>query len=510
MPEDQPGGMVDDAATLAPKIEATNKPRGRKREEDSDADALPTKRTKTDHASSNSDVHDRSKQKNGVLPGSPVRNDDQAVASTNGQTESNFNPGTGHANEATNKSSIPPRDLVQDIFDLILPEEVSGAAVGALQPHDGPSHNSFGASPEPEAETESQQLETPLSVDEHPKTSQADQSTVVSSSHEAAAPPSTQVNNGTNNPALQALEYLEDPHTQDYLAENYGKRALQVGRGLTGKKYAKDAVNKYSPRNGWIHSDHESRDAGASESGLVIEFDMPVTRGDPSPPNPKSTRWLPAPGPEGAAVMYKKTIGIVTTNDEEYKNVKVFTTKSNKDLASFRKKGKLRHYAQIIRNPQENTVERERGVFCYLEIHCDDIDDIDLNIPGPRLMATMPLYQLPHVTPYRIVGYLKGSADIQLFCTIQKMAAAVAVEQSHESFDQRRPGWFERYRNTNATAGDNSTAAPQVSCSLLYRSIVDRLTFFRHASYRRRMAMRHSCLLAMFPKTARLARLACT
>lgn len=242
---------------------------------------------------------------------------------------------------------------------------------------------------------------------------------------------------------------------------------MQDSRDLAGKKFAKDTANKHDPRRGWIHNAHQSRKAGASESGLVIEFDMIVPRGDPNAPDPDSTKWVPVP--DGSNSMSRKTIGLVTTNDEEFKNVKVSTTKSNTDLPSFRESGKLEHYAQIIRSPQEQGVEREEGVYCHLEIECDDIDDIDLNIRGPRLMATLPSYQHPHTKPYRHVGRLKDSADMILFCSIQKMAAAVAVEQIETSFAQRNAGreLFGRYRNTHATAGDNSTAFSRVSL-LLY------------------------------------------
>jgi hypothetical protein len=199
---------------------------------------------------------------------------------------------------------------------------------------------------------------------------------------------------------------------------------------------------------------------------------MIVTRGDPSPLDPDSTKWAPAP--DGATVMQKKTIGIVTTNNDEFKNVAVFTIKSNSDLGYLRRKGKLRHYAQIIRSPEEDGAKREEGVYYHLEIDCDDVDDIDLNVPGPRLMATIPSYQLPYGTPYRVVGRLKDCVHITLFCSVQKMAAAVAIEQIETPFDQRS-GMFGRYSNTHGTAGDNSTAVPRVSSSLLL-GIVARLT----------------------------------
>lgn len=460
-PEDQPGGMVDDAITSASKaVEGTNKPRGRKREEESDADALPTKRTKTDHASSNSDEHDRSEPKNDVLLSSPVPNDDQFQVQISGLAESSFNHASGRISKNTNKSvRDQPRDLAQDLLDGILPEEVSEATVGASQPHHGPCHNSLGTWQEAEAETDSQQLKASLPINKQSEDSHAQRSTVVSPPIEATDPTPTRNN---DNRAFEALKCLEDEEIQKYLVARHGKRTLQVARGMAKKKFAKGAANKYNPRNGWIRSARQSREAGASESGLVIEFDMIVTRGGPSPPDPDSTKWAPAP--DGATVMQKKTIGIVTTNDDEFKNVKVFTTKSNSDLGDLRKRDKLRHYAQIIRSPKEDGAQREEGVYCHLEIDCDDIDDINLNIPGPRLMATLPSYQLPHGTPYRVVGRLKDRADITLFCTIQRMAAAVAIKQIETSFDQRS-GMFGRYRDTHATAGDNSTAVPRVSYS---------------------------------------------
>lgn len=212
---------------------------------------------------------------------------------------------------------------------------------------------------------------------------------------------------------------------------------------------------------------------------------MPVNRADPSSPDPNSP-------------------------DEEFKNVKVSKTKSNTDPESLRRSGKLRHFAQIIISPHEARVKREEGVYCHLEIVCDGIDDINLNITGPRLMATMTSYQHPHGTLYRVAGHLEDRADMELFCSIQKMAAAVAVEQSHASSDRRRTGWFERYRNTHATAGDNSTAVSQICCSLLHRITLDRLTIFRHVFYLWRTAMRQTCLLTMFLDEANSARMACS
>ena len=491
-PEGQPGSMADDANASAPEVnDATDKPKGRKRKEDSsDTDALPTKRAKTDGAPGNSDDQHRSANKNGVLLDSPIQHGNQIPVPTSGHAESTFNLDTDHASKKINKPVEPPqRDLVQEILNGILPEEAE-AALRAWQQQNNTVHNSLGAWQEAEAETDSQCLEPSVSVNEQPEGSHVRRGTVSSPPHEARDSPSIRNN---DDQALQALKYLEDPKVQEVLARNHGKRALQVGRGLTEKRFAQTAVNKYDPRDGWIHDEHASRAAGASESGLVIEFDMPVTRGDPSPPNPDSTRWVPAL--DGITVMIKKTLGIVTTNDEEFKNVKVFTTKSNTSLKSLRKDGKLGHYAQIIRSPQEDKVEREEGVFCHLEIVCDDIDDINMNIAGPRFMATMPSYQLSHTARYRRVGYLKDPADVELFGTLQKKAAAVAVEQSLESLGQRREGWFQNYRDTNSTAGDNSTVAPQVSSFLLHCSMIDRLTCSRPAYSPPRTPISHRCCL---------------
>lgn len=422
-----------------------------------------------DHTSGNSDDHDRSENKNGAPLGSPVQNDDHITVPTSGHAESTFDHDTNRADKDTNKPvSTPPRDLVQEILDGTLPEEAE-AAVAASKLHDGPDRNSLGAwqAQEAEAEIESQQLEPSLSVNKQPEGSHVQQHSVVSSSREATAPRGIGNNDDQGQKALEALKCLQDPKIQEYLVANQGKLALQVSRGLAEKKFAKDTAKKYDPRRGWIHNAHQSRGAGASESGLVIEFDMIVRRGDPSPPDPNSTKR--APVPDGSNAMSKKTIGLVTTNDKEPKNVKVFMTKSNTDLPYLRESGKLEHYAQIIRSPEEEWVEREEGVYCHLEIECDDIDDVDLNISGPRLMATLPSYQHPHTKPYRRVGGLKDSADMTLFCGIQKMAAAVAVEQIETSFAQRNADQelFGRYRNSHVTVGDNSTAFSRVSL-LLY------------------------------------------
>lgn len=161
-PEDEPD-KVNDVITAASKmIETTGKPLVRKRDEDSDTDALPAKRTKTDRASGSSDDHDRSENKNDAPLGSPVQNGDHITVPTSGHADSAFDRDTNHASKDTNKPvSIPPRDLVQELYDGILPEEAE-AAIAASKPHDGPDYNSLGAwqaqEAEAEAETESQQL----------------------------------------------------------------------------------------------------------------------------------------------------------------------------------------------------------------------------------------------------------------------------------------------------------------------------------------------------------------
>jgi hypothetical protein len=246
--------MVDHSTTLTPKaIQATNKPRGRKREEDSDSDALPTKRTRTDHASGISDDHDRSENKNGAPLGSPVQNDDHIAVPTSRHAESKFNRDTNHANKDTNKPvSIPPRDLIQEILDGTLPEGAE-AAIAASKLHDGPDRNSLGAwqAQEAEAETESQQWEPSLSINKQPQGSHVQQDSVVGSSRETTAPPSIGNNNDQDQKekALEALKCLQDPKIQEYLVAYQGKLALQVSRDLAGKKFAKDTANKHDPRS---------------------------------------------------------------------------------------------------------------------------------------------------------------------------------------------------------------------------------------------------------------------
>ena len=122
--ENQPAGIVDHATTLTPKaIQATVKPRGRKREEDRDADALPNKRAKTDHASGNSDDHDRSENKNGAPLGSPVQNDDYITVPTSGHAESTFDHDTNRANKDTNHlfSCLPMGSQTHNLL-LVAPQ----------------------------------------------------------------------------------------------------------------------------------------------------------------------------------------------------------------------------------------------------------------------------------------------------------------------------------------------------------------------------------------------------
>ena len=105
---------------------------------------MPTKRTKTDHASGNSDAHDRLANKNGVLLSSLVQSDNHTTVPTSGHAESTFDRDTNHASQDTNKQvSIPSQDLVQESLDGILPEEAE-AAVAASKPHGGPGHNRLG------------------------------------------------------------------------------------------------------------------------------------------------------------------------------------------------------------------------------------------------------------------------------------------------------------------------------------------------------------------------------
>jgi hypothetical protein len=265
-----------------------------------------------------------------------------------------------------------------------------------------------------------------------------------------------------DNQAFQALIQLEDPRKQEALAQHHGQRTLKVSRELAKKVFDRNLADAYSKEGGWIVDANASRGAGASEFGLVVEFDMPAIRGDARPPKPTAHRW--APGPDGMTVQFKKELGLVVTNNNICKLIKPFTTKSGTSPEHLRSSGKLKDHVQIIRSPREDGVPRVAGTFGVLTIVCPETEGINWNVDGPRFMATMPTYDHPHGKPYRIVGHLKDSHDEELLCKIQNAAAASAVVQTRAAFGQRRrdTNRFERYRETHQSSIDRSTVVEQV------------------------------------------------
>jgi hypothetical protein len=236
--------------------------------------------------------------------------------------------------------------------------------------------------------------------------------------------------------AFQALMQLEDPRKQEALAQHHAQRTLQVGHELAKKAFDHNLVEAYSKEGGWIVDANFSRNAGASEVGPVVEFDMPIIRGDARPPKPTAHRWVP--GPDGMTVQFKKELGLIVTNNNNCKLIEPFTTKSGTSPEYLRSSGKLRDYFQIIRSPREDEVPRVEGTYGVLEIVCPEVKGINWNVDGPRFMATMPTYEHPHGRPYRIVGYLKDSSDENLLCKIHNAAAANAVLQTRAAFGHRR------------------------------------------------------------------------
>jgi hypothetical protein len=177
---------------------------------------------------------------------------------------------------------------------------------------------------------------------------------------------------------------------QETLAQYHGKRALKVGRGMTQKVFDQPSVGKYDTSLGWIKNASISRAAGASEVGLVAEFDMPVIRGDSRPLSQNSKWWVP--GANNSAIMIKKEIGLITVNNNHCKIMGTFTTKSGTDKEYLRSSGQLKNCVQIIRSPQEDNIRREKGTFGELRIVTSDVEGINWDIDGPRFMSTSTTY----------------------------------------------------------------------------------------------------------------------
>lgn len=261
--------------------------------------------------------------------------------------------------------------------------------------------------------------------------------------------------------AFQALVCIEDPKRQKDLVEQDLKRTLNLGRNLIQKVYDQTSATAFNEADGWMKSANHSRASGSSEIGLIAEYPMPVLRADPNPPSQNKRYWLP--GPDGLLIMCKMCLGLIVWNDGNAKLMKTFTTKSGTDPDYLRRSGRLQYYAQAIRSPQEDQVRRERGVYDFFKFETFDVEDVNWDIDGPRLMETMSMYEHPHGKPYRIVGALKENGyDEALLCNIWRTNANVAINETHAAFKERRadPDWFRKYRTVpHSTIGDDTMVA---------------------------------------------------
>lgn len=309
--------------------------------------------------------------------------------------------------------------------------------------------------------------------------------------------------------AFQALTYLEDPRKQDSIVSHHGKRTLKVARDLTQMVLNRSPAGAHDSGDGWIVNATDSRATGASEVGLIAEFDMPVIRGDTRPPAESATRWVP--GPNNMIIMVKRCVGLITLNDDNIKLIKPFTTKSGTDLAVLRRPGRLEHYIQVIRSPEEDNVRREIGVYGTLMFETHDVQSINWNITGPRLMQKDSNYAHPHGRPYRIVGHTKEAYDADLIVEMHQTAADTAIKQTQAAFRERRsnPDWFKQYRSLRRSTNDYSTAVDQVrSSSSNTKSRTRILIWSRHVPSRLQTAMHHSFRLVTSPRRPDVTRLA--
>lgn len=243
-------------------------------------------------------------------------------------------------------------------------------------------------------------------------------------------------------------------------------RALKVGRDLGQSHYNYRSIDEFSVEDGWIKNTAASRAAGALDVHLILEFMMPVLRGDPVPPRGDSIWWTP--GPDGEIVQLKKCRGLCVYNGE-CKLIKVFTTKSGTDPNRLRKSGELENYVQVIRSPQEDHVLQEEGVYGESLIETNDAPGIDWDIDGPRLMELMPFYQHPHSMPYRVVACLKGGYDDRLVVKMWETVAQRGVEAALTAAEHRRnnPDWFKQYRQSAQSQFAEDTVVEKV-CSLIF------------------------------------------
>jgi hypothetical protein len=239
---------------------------------------------------------------------------------------------------------------------------------------------------------------------------------------------------------------------------------MQLGKDLLQEVFDQVSTRRFNEADGWRKSADRSRKQGSREIGLIAEYPMPVLRGDPSPPSPRSVFWVP--GSDDLLIMCKICLGLIVMNDHNVKLMKTFTTKSGTDPQYLRSSGDLEYYYQVIPSPQEDHRTIEQGVVDVFKFESFDVPGVNSNIQGPRLMETMATYLHPHGKPYRIVGKLKeGGYDEDLLVDLWKLNYEIGRRATRRAFRERRadPHWAREYKTVPQSYIGDDTVVAEVS-----------------------------------------------
>jgi hypothetical protein len=120
---------------------------------------------------------------------------------------------------------------------------------------------------------------------------------------------------------------------------------MQLGKDLLQEVFDQVSTGKFNEEDGWVKSAAHSRAQGSREIGLIAEYPMPVLRGDPNPPSPRTVFWVP--GPDDLLIMCKLCLGLIVMNDYNVKMMKTFTTKSGTNPDNLRSSGDLQYYYRL-------------------------------------------------------------------------------------------------------------------------------------------------------------------
>lgn len=269
---------------------------------------------------------------------------------------------------------------------------------------------------------------------------------------------------GWSSDVLDALIYMEDPERQESLARDHKGRTMQLGKGLLQEVFDQASTRIFDDADGWIRSAAHSRAQGSHEIGLIAEYPVPVLRGDPRPPSPRSLFWVP--GPDGLVIMCKICIGLIVMNDHNVKLMKNFTTKSGTDVENLRRSDDLEYYYQVKRSPQEDHVPTEKGVIDVFKFETFNDRGINWEIDGPRLMESMATYEHPPSMPYRIVGQLQNFGyDEDLLAKMWRDNARIGQLATRRAFKARRedPNYVRSYRTAPQSYIGDDTVVAEVS-----------------------------------------------